>query len=80
MIIEFRKHLFERLECEKLKLFRECEHETYKHVSQMRLCVARDVETSTKLVKTFIERFEKKFRGETATATATETTTVSESA
>ena len=78
-IIEIRKHLYEALECENVKLFRECEKNIYKHVKREYQLIARDTDIAVKLINEFLKRLEKRTKGEETTATET-TATASESA
>ena len=77
VIIEFRKHLYDVLECDKLKTFTECKHEMYKGKEQNRLCVVDNVNDAVKIIKKFLERLESKTQGKTS---ASEKTQASEKA
>ena len=68
-IIEIRKHLYETLECENVKLFRECEKNEYKHIKRDYQLIARDVDSAVKLITEFLKRLEKRTTGENASAT-----------
>jgi len=78
-IIEIRKHLYETLECENVKLFRECKKNIYKNVArQYQLVVDIDtfyddaynkcVNDAVKLITEFLKRLEKKTKGENTSA------------
>ena len=67
VIIEFRQKLYEQLDCDKLKVFRDCKHEMYKHNVLNRLCVVDNTQDAIKIINTFIERMNKKKRGKEET-------------
>jgi len=68
-IIEIRKHLYEALECENVKMFRECEKNEYKHIRREYQLIAHDTESAVKLITEFLKRLEKKTKGENTEAT-----------
>ena len=68
-IIEIRKHLYETLECENVKMFRECEKNVYKNIKRDYQLIAHDTETAVKLITEFLKRLEKKTKGENTQAT-----------
>ena len=68
-IIEIRKHLYETLECEKVKMFRECEKNEYKHIKREYQLIAHSVDDAVKLITDFLKRLEKKTKGENTQAT-----------
>jgi len=59
VIIEIRKKLYDKLECEKVKLFRECEKNEYKHIKRDYQLVTYNTEDTVKIIKEFIKRLEK---------------------
>ena len=79
-IIEIRKHLYEALECENVKMFRECKKNTYKNIERKYQLVV-DIDTfyddaynkcvneSVKLITDFLKRLEKKTKGENTNET-----------
>lgn len=71
-IIEIRKHLYETLECENVKLFRECEKNEYKHIKREYQLIARTTDDAVKLIIEFLKRLEKKTKGENTSATENE--------
>lgn len=71
VIIEIRKKLYDRLECDNVKIFRESRHEIYKKVEQHRLIVVDNTSDAIKVVKAFIERLDKKRSNASEETTAT---------
>jgi len=69
VIVEFRKRLFDMVECDKVKLFRESKHEIYKGQEQHRLIVVDNVEQGVKIIQTFVERVEHKKSNKSDTTT-----------
>ena len=73
VIIEFRKQLYDKLECDKLKVFRDCKHETYKGKEQNRLCVVDNTKDAIKVISAFVNRLESKTSTTETTADAKHT-------
>lgn len=60
VIIEIRKRIYDMLDCDSLKIFRESRHEKYKGVEQHRLIVVDNVSDGVKVVRAFLDRLNRK--------------------
>lgn len=70
IIIEIRKQLYEKLECEKVKIFRECEKNEYKHIKRDYQLVVYSTNEAVKIINEFLRRLEKKTVGKTENETS----------